>query len=86
MADRYIMATRACTAGNTDISRDEPNLAIVYSETNDCYIGEWAAGFGFVNVLFPKDTTRELTDAEKDHYRGKYIEVGGMLRPIRIED
>lgn len=91
ISDRYMMATRARTARITgspaaghDISRDEPSLAIVYRETETDYIGEWAAGFGFVDVHFPKDTTRELTDAEKALYRGKVIEVGGMTRPILI--
>lgn len=91
-SDRYMMATRARTAritgspaaGHDDISRDEPSLAIVYRETEIDYIGEWATGFGFINVHFPKDTTRELTDAEKALYRGKAIEVGGMVRPTVI--
>lgn len=84
MADRYMMATRAETSRGTDISRDEPSLAIVYGETERGYTGEWVTGLGFVNVRFPKDTTRGLTEAEKDRYRGKLIEVGGMTRPILI--
>jgi len=85
MPDRYMMATQAIHAvGN--ISRDEPSLAIVYRETERDWIGEWATGMGFVNVRFPKETTRELTDAEKAFYRTKLLEVGGMTRPIRIDE
>lgn len=84
MADRYMMATRAATSSGTDISRDEPGLAIVYGETERYYVGEWVTGLGFINVRFPKDTTRELTEAEKARYRGKLIRVGGMTRPILI--
>lgn len=83
-SDRYMMATRAETGRGTDISRDEPSLAIIYGEEGCCFVGEWATGLGFVNVHFPKDTTRELTDDEKALYRGKAIEVGGMVRPIVI--
>lgn len=82
-SDRYMMATQAIHAvGN--ISRDEPHLAIVYRETERDYIGEWATGVGFINVRFPKETTRELTEDEKTLYRSRLIEIGGMTRPIVI--
>lgn len=65
--DRYMMATQALhTLG--DISRDEPGLAIIYGETETDFIGEWATGFGFVNVHFPKESTRPLTEEERQHY------------------
>lgn len=84
MTDRYMMATQAIHAvGN--LSRDEPSLAIIYDERERDYVGEWATGMGFINVRFPKETTRELTAAEREIYRGKLIEVGGMTRPIVIE-
>jgi hypothetical protein len=84
VSDRYMMATQAIHAvGN--ISRDEPSLAIVYRETERDYIGEWATGMGFINVRFPKETTRELTDAERALYRTKRIEVGGISRSIDID-
>lgn len=83
MADRYMMATQAIHAvGN--LSRDEPSLAIVYRETERDWIGEWATGVGFVNVRFPKETTRELTAEEREQYDGKWIECAGQIRPIRL--
>ncbi len=84
LADRYVMATTAHHQLG-DLSRDEPNLAIIYGETDTDWIGEWATGVGLVNVRFPKATTRELNDAERQQYSGKFIETAGMARPIRIE-
>jgi len=84
-ADRYMMATRAMHAlGN--ISRDEPDLAIIHGETTDDYIGAWVAGVGYTNVRFPKSSTRELTAAERALYRTKAIEIAGHVQPIRIDE
>lgn len=83
MADRYMMATQAMHAVG-DLSRAEPSLAIVYRETESDYVGEWATGVGFVNVRFPRETTRELTDEEKARFDGQWIECAGMIRPIRV--
>jgi hypothetical protein len=41
-----------------DLSRDEPEFFWVDSEDADNYYGAWLTGFGFVNVRFPKSTTR----------------------------
>lgn len=83
MSDRYMIAT-AATHPVGDLSRPDGGLAIVYDETAHDYIGEWATGIGFINVHFPKETTRELTADEKAFYRTKRIEVAGMTRPIVI--
>ncbi len=61
-----------------DISRDQPDLCIIDSETDDDYIGKWVTGFGYVRVRFPKDTTRELTAAEREQYNGKGLELAGQ--------
>lgn len=68
-----MMATRALSGvpditQALDISRDEPDLCIIRREEAGCYRGEWSQGFGFVEVRFPKETTRDLTDAERAHY------------------
>lgn len=55
-----------------DISREiyvnelfaSENLCIVSSETKNYYIGMWVTGFGLINVLFPKESTRDLTEKE----------------------
>ncbi len=49
-----------------EISRDTfpENVAIIESETDNYYIGKWRLGFEFKNVLFSKETTRDLTPFE----------------------
>lgn len=70
----YMMATRAIHS-HGDISRDEPDLCVVYDEDKEHYIGNWVTGFGFIDVKFPKETTRELTETEKEHYHGRKIAI-----------
>lgn len=87
MPDKYMMATRA-THRCGDLSRERPSLAIVYpdGEREDHYVGEWAAGIGFINVEFPKDTTRPLTDEERELYGNCVIECAGIERPIILDE
>lgn len=84
-ADRYMMATQAVHKLG-DISRDEPSLAIIYGEDGDDLIGEWVTGVGYVNVRFPKATTRELTAEERSEYNGKLIDTAGAVQPIVISE
>ncbi len=58
-----IMATKAFH-GTRDISRDEPSPAKFHEETPDAYIGEFMEGFGLLDVRFPKDRCRVLTEDE----------------------
>lgn len=85
MADRYMIATVAHHKLG-DISRDNPDLAIVYDETDADFIGEWATGIGFVNVRFPKATTRELTENERERYGRAFLVTGDRVTPIRLDD
>lgn len=71
---RYVMATAAHHKLG-DISRDEPDLAIIDREDGDDYVGQWVTGAGYIEVRFPKATTRELTEAERDRYRGRHYGV-----------
>lgn len=41
-----------------DISRDEPDYCLFVSEDETNYYGHWIEGFGFVNVAFPKTTSK----------------------------
>ena len=84
-SNRYMMATKA-THKLGDISRDEPDLAIIYGEAGEDYIGEWVTGVGFVNVRFPKATTRSLNAKEIAYYRTKVIDTAGSITPIVIDD
>jgi len=80
---RYMMATKAIHKLG-DISRDAPedgvygveNLCVVYDEDKENYIGNWVTGFGYMEVKFPKSTTRELTEEEKAKCDGAQIAIG----------
>ena len=65
--ERHMLATTAYHF-LADISSDEFDLIYVYSETDDFWVGNWVTGFGFINVLFPKTTTRDLTPQEVAEY------------------
>ena len=69
----YMMATKAFTTVGEDISRDTPDLCFVRAEADGCYIGNWVAHMNHVDVRFPKTTTRELTEEEKDRCDGTVI-------------
>lgn len=73
--ERYMMATKAFIRTGS-ISREIPDLCIVYSEDVENYIGSWVTGLGFFDVKFPKSTTRELTDKEKETWHGRQITIG----------
>lgn len=72
---KYMMATKAIHKMG-DISRNEPDLCYVYDETKTDYIGNWVTGFGFFEVNFPKETTRELTQNEIEKYNDICIQIG----------
>lgn len=72
---RYMMATKAIHQLG-DISSDEPDLCVVHGEDEENYIGNWVTGFCFANVKFPKDTTRNLTEEEKERYHGRQVVIG----------
>lgn len=76
---RYMMATSAMSGGRipADISREEPDLCYVDGEDGADWIGRWVEGFGFVNVRFPKRTTRDLTEEEIVRYDGKMLALWG---------
>lgn len=74
---RYMMATKAIHKLG-DISSGKPDLCYIHSEDGDDYVGRWATGFGFINVHFPKETTRELTSEERLYYQNRHIVLSGM--------
>jgi len=57
---------------------DEPDLCQVFREYEEYYSGNWVEGFGFIDVKFPKETTRELTDEEIEYYNGKIYGISGV--------
>jgi len=82
---KYMMATTAIHQLG-DISSDEPDLCIVSKETETDYIGNWVTGLGFINVRFPKETTRELTEAEIENYNGRSIGMYSLMRETKSYD
>jgi len=78
------MATRAHHDFAGDISRTEPSLAVIEDETDTDWIGQWVTGLGFLNVRFPKATTRALTPDEVELYDGRLVEAGNGLWTIHI--
>lgn len=65
---RFMMATTMQTAeGGSDLSTLEPELVLVDGERGGYYTGT-SLTFGKMRMLFPKATTRDLTEAEKKKY------------------
>jgi hypothetical protein len=58
-----------------DISRDEYDLFYATGETEKYWVGMWIEGFGYFNVLFPKETSRELTKDEIEKYNNTYVQI-----------
>jgi hypothetical protein len=65
--EKYMMGTIAIHKMG-DISREDPDLCFISDEDEENYVGHWVTGYGFVNVKFPKSTTRELSKEEIKHY------------------
>ncbi len=72
--NKFMMATQAMHKLG-DISRDEGDLCVISSENNTHYIGRWVTGFGFIDVEFPKETTRKLTAEEVEYYNKQYVQL-----------
>lgn len=74
---KYMMGTDAYHQLGP-ISRNEYNLCSVSKQTDDYYIGSWVTGFGFFDILFPKSTTRLLTEEEIEKYNNTYVSIGSQ--------
>lgn len=84
MQSKYMIATVA-NHKLGDLSRDDSsanldgeNLCVVHSETDENYIGNWVLGLGFVNVEFPKTSTRDLTDAEIARFDRQKVQINSQ--------
>lgn len=81
-----MMATKAFHKMG-DISRDKPEYAYIVAEDDDNYYGSWIEGFGFIDVRFPKETTRILTPDEimalmKMHFVMVGAHTGNIAREL----
>lgn len=74
---KYMMATTAIHKLG-DISRDNPDLCRVNKEDDKNYYGAWIEGYGFINVKFPKKTTRDLTKDEIEDYNKTSIRINNQ--------
>lgn len=64
-----------------DISRENPELMMVEREDGEFWVGHWLEGFGFINVYFPKESTRPCTADEKKAYlAGEFSAPWGTFR------
>ncbi len=79
----YLIGTKAYHQLG-DISRDVEYLLLAVGETEKFWVGMWVTGFGFFNVIFPKETTRQLTAEEVEIYNNKYVGVGSNP-PIKLK-
>lgn len=86
----YMIATKAIHKLG-DISRDYgeqleergENLCYANKEDEENYIGSWVTGFGFIEVKFPKQTTRKLTQEEITYFNTKSVQISNQL-PIKL--
>jgi hypothetical protein len=74
---KYLMGTKAYHQLG-DISSNEYDLFTTSGETDEYWVGMWVTGFGFFNVLFPKETSRELTDEEVEKYNKLYYRINSQ--------
>lgn len=79
---KYMMATTAIHKMG-DISSDFPDICHVYDEDELNYYGMWVFGFGFFDVRFPKETTRNLTDEEIKKYDKTYVQISDQP-PVQL--
>jgi len=79
---KYLMGTKAFHQLG-DISRDEYDLFSATGETEKYWVGRWIFGFGFFNVLFPKETSRELTQEEIEKYNKTYVQINSQP-PVKL--
>ena len=73
---RYMMATQAFHKLG-DISSGEADLCRVSSEEDEYFYGSWVCGLGFIDVAFPKATTRRLVPEEVQKYDGMGLTLSG---------
>ena len=83
---KYMMGTTAIHMLG-DISRDKEDLCHIDREEGSDYIGSWVTGFGFIEVRFPKISTRDLTPDEIDFFDGRHYRIGsGFPYQISVRD
>lgn len=80
---RYLMGTKAYHLVG-DISEETYDLFLADGETEKYWVGMWVFGYGYIDVIFPKETSRELTDEEVEKYNNSYIQINSQY-PVKLE-
>ncbi len=70
----YMMGTKAYHQLG-EVSRASPDICYVEKLQSGHYYGSWVTGYGFFNVKFPVETTRELTEMEIVYYRNHNYQI-----------
>lgn len=73
----YMIATTAFHLLG-ELSRPEGSLCHIHGQSHGYWVGSWVTGMGFVHVLFPKETTRPLTDEEVQKYKKKRVQIASQ--------
>jgi hypothetical protein len=80
---KYLMGTKAFHQLG-DLSRPDYDLFSATGETENYWVGMWTFGYGFFNVLFPKETSRELTQEEIEKYNNSSIQINAQP-PVKLK-
>lgn len=83
---KYMIATKAFhQLGN--ISSNIPDLCVVNGEDDENYYGFWVTGFGFYDVRFPKETTKNLTEEEVEKFDGRILSINETpIKRLKIKE
>ncbi len=80
---KYLMGTKAFHQLG-EMTMEDYDLFLAEGETDKYWIGAWTISFGFFNALFPKETSRELTQEEIEKYNKTYIQINSQ-QPIKLD-
>lgn len=70
-----------------DISRDKWDLIQIYAEDEENYIGNWAYGYGFIEVKFSKKSIKQLNQKEIKKYDGSAWGISGSyMGKLEVKD
>ncbi len=75
---KYMMATKAMHGHHGDLSREKPDICTIVKQDEENFYGMWLTGPGYFNILFPKETTRELTPKENEYWNKRSIQINNQ--------
>ena len=64
----YMMANKAYHFLGETTHDGGWDVCIIFKELKDFYVGNYVFGYGFIDVKFPKQFVRDLTNQEKDKF------------------